>query len=88
MSLDLNIEGSKLTEDLVLEMRKYIDHLPDLAKKAFEYLSEDYQNENQTDGVQLFMEHHLEELDEDELEDLFGTLDIDIDLFLSRLVLK
>jgi len=62
--------------------------MKDFEGTALKCLLEDFNQGQNSQAVKLFYEHHLEELSSDELVEIFGASDVDINLFLSRLILR
>ena len=87
ISVDLNFRGKNLDDSIIKKIQMFTKQISDFEKLAFDYLTEDF-NKSKEYGVKSYMEHHLEVVEQDELKELFGTTNIDFNLFLSKLALK
>jgi hypothetical protein len=78
VDLDLNF-GNKTIDTARLDIvRKFIDNLADLDRKNKEYIDQDFKNEV-CDTVATYIEHHLEDLNENELAEVIDPGNKSID---------
>ncbi len=88
IEVDLNFEDERGGEEFFKMVKMFLEKIPQLQKSAFDYLLESFNKGDDEGTVNLYMNHHLEFLERDEVEEIFGTTDIDITCFLSKLILQ
>lgn len=88
IDVDLNFEDESVDENRIKIVQKFIEDAAGLKTSALDFLLKDFEEGDNPEGTKLFMDHHLEELEEDDIVSVFGSTDIDIHLFLSKLVLR
>ena len=69
VDLDLNFEKKEVDPARLDIVKRFLDNLPEFEQKNKKYIDQDFKNEH-ADTVATYVEHHLEELDEDELKDI------------------
>ena len=87
ISIDLSFDEKSINKNTLKNVEKLVNGVSELQDIAFSYMLEDYKKGDESDAVELYVEHHLEELDKSEIEKVFGSKNVDINLFLSKLVL-
>lgn len=69
IQIDLNFENKTIDGKKLDSIKKFIEKIGDFDKKNKKYIEQDYKDEN-CDTVKTYVQHHLEDLGEDELGDL------------------
>ena len=69
VQIDLNFGETSIGVDKLESVKKFIETISDLDLKNRKYIEADYHDED-ADSVRTYVEHHLEELDEDDLSSL------------------
>lgn len=69
IQIDLNFEGSSIDTKRMEKVKKFIENLESYDKQNVKYIEEDYKNE-ENDTVKTYIDHHLEEIDKDELAEI------------------
>ncbi|OQP58135.1 hypothetical protein A3860_07355 [Niastella vici] len=69
VDLDLNFEKKTVDPARLDIVKKFLEKLPEFDQKNKKYIVEDFEGED-NDTVATYVEHHLEELDEDELGEI------------------
>lgn len=69
VQIDLNFGETTIGVDKLESVKKFIETISDLDLKNRKYIEADYHDED-ADSVRTYVEHHLEELDEDDLSSL------------------
>jgi len=84
--VDLNFEDDNIETGAIKNVKEFLDELPHHEKAAFDSLLADFNRGRKSEVVRPFMEHHLKELGPETLTKLFGTTSVDINRFLSKMV--
>lgn len=71
IQIDLNFESENTHEEKLNQIKNYLENIEAYNKLAQNYILEDYHNE-EGDTVKFYVEHHLEEVEEDELSTLIN----------------
>lgn len=69
IQIDLNFENDSIEPKHLDAVKKFIDSLSAFDKRNKEYIEQDYADED-ADTVKTYVQHHLEEIDKDELSDI------------------
>ena len=88
VEIDLNFESEEIEEKVMESVSDFLKSLDKFAKKAFDEISNDYDFGEKSETARLYLQHHIDESSEDELKDVFGTLDIDKEAYFKALSLK
>lgn len=72
VQLDLNFENNKVDISRLAIAKRFIDQMADFDLKNKTYIEQDFKDED-ADTVKTYLEHHLEELDPDDLENIIDT---------------
>jgi hypothetical protein len=86
--LDINVHGA-VTQHLLDSVAGFVTNLASFDQLARDFLSQDFEQNNES-SVRLYVEHHLEQLDPDDLWASLGAANsqaFDADLLLSRIYL-
>lgn len=86
--IDLNFESFSVDEFILETVSKFIDNIEKMVSKAFGAIAEDYDLGDESETAVLYLKHHIDESSTEELKSIFGTTDIDKELFLNKLSLK
>ncbi|WP_185290505.1 DUF2004 domain-containing protein [Chryseobacterium lactis] len=71
IQIDLNFESESTDAAKLDQIKNYLENIEPFNKLAKNYILEDYHNED-GDTVKLYLEHHLEEVEQDELSTLIN----------------
>lgn len=74
VQLDLIFDGERIDPERLNIVKQFIINIAELDRKNKQYIKQDYTDRN-CDTVRNYLEHHLEELDEDELAGLINAED-------------
>ena len=69
VDLDLNFEKKTVDTARLDIVKKFLENLPALDQNNKQYIKQDFENED-GDTVVTYVEHHMSELDEDDLGDI------------------
>ena len=83
--VDLNFESESIDESKLIELNKYLGTIDTLSNKAFVAISEDWDLDDDSETARFYFQHHLEELDEEEIKSIFGNTEVDKSLFMKAL---
>lgn len=72
--IDLNFENTKIDTSRLDLVKSFIENLEQIDKQNKVYIDQDF-NDKDADTVKTYLEHHLEEVDEEELAELIDTND-------------
>jgi len=85
IEVDLNFENESIKEKDLINIPPFIENIEEHLTNAMKSISEDYDLGDDSETVQDYLSHHQEILDDEELQELFGTKTISKELFLSKL---
>lgn len=88
IEVDVNFESESVDIDTLNNVSKYIDTIDAQIKMAFESLSEDYDLGEESETALFYLQHHKEELSNDELIKIFGTTEITKDTFFKNVAVS
>ena len=88
VEIDLNFESEEIEEEVMASVSDFLKSLDKFAKKAFDEISKDYDLGEESETARFYLQHHIDESSEDELKDVFGTLDIDKETYFKALSLQ
>ncbi|SDJ57363.1 DUF2004 domain-containing protein [Chryseobacterium jejuense] len=71
VQIDLNFENENTDAAKLDQIKNYLENIEPFNKLAKSYILEDYHNE-EGDTVKSYLEHHLEEVEQDELSTLIN----------------
>jgi len=69
VQIDLNFENKEIDPSKLETLRKFLENIEELDKQNKGYINKDYKDKN-GDTVKFYLEHHLEEIDEETLSSL------------------
>lgn len=78
IQVDLNFESKNTDAAKLDQVKNYLENIETYNKLAKSYLLEDYHNE-EGDTVKFYLEHHLEEVEQDELSTLINFDDVTVE---------
>lgn len=88
IELDLNFEDEGTDLININKVSKFLDDLQQLLSDAITSISNDYELGRDSETARDYLEHHLEILEPEEIQDLFGTKEITKELFMSKLIVE
>ena len=88
VEIDLNFESEEIEKDVIESASDFLKSLDKFAEKAFGEISNDYDLGEESEAARFYLQHHIDELSEDELKDVFGTLDIDKETYFKALSIR
>ncbi len=65
VELDLNFKNNSINTGELIKIKDIIENIIELNKQNISYIIEDYEDED-GDTTKLYVEHHIEEIDEEE----------------------
>jgi hypothetical protein len=69
IQIDLNFESTSIEPKRLDVVKQFIENIANYNKRNKQYIDEDYKDED-CDTVRTYVEHHLEDIDKDELTGL------------------
>lgn len=78
IQVDLNFESENTDGAKLDQVKNYLENIETFNRLAKSYILEDYHNE-EGDTVKLYLEHHLEEVEQDELSTLINFDDVTVE---------
>ncbi|MEG0926392.1 DUF2004 domain-containing protein [Chryseobacterium sp.] len=78
IQVDLNFESESTDGTKLDQVKNYLENIETFNKLAKNYILEDYHNE-EGDTVKFYLEHHLEEVEQDELSTLINFDDATVE---------
>ena len=88
IEVDVNFESESVDIDTLNNVSKYTDTIDTQIKKAFESLSADYDLGEESETALFYLQHHKDELSNDELIKIFGTTEITKDIFFKSVAVS
>lgn len=79
IQIDLNFENESIEPPTMEKVKNFIDNIEKFDKLNLTYIQNDFNNDD-SDTVKLYLDHHLEEVDHDELAELINFGDNAIEL--------
>lgn len=76
--IDLNFESKTIDATRLDKVKQFIENINEWDKKNKTYIERDY-NDEEADTVKTYLEHHLEEIDQEDLAPLVNFDDKSID---------
>lgn len=71
IQIDLNFESETTNGEKLNQIKNYLENIEVYNRLAKNYILEDYHNE-EGDTIKFYVEHHLEEVEEDELSTIIN----------------
>ncbi|MDX2463374.1 MAG: DUF2004 domain-containing protein [Porticoccus sp.] len=88
VDVDINFESETTDVDTLNKVSKFIGTIDAQIKKAFESLSSDYDLGEESETALFYLQHHKEELSNDELIKIFGTTEITKNIFFKNIAVN
>ncbi|MBD3674081.1 MAG: DUF2004 domain-containing protein [Planctomycetaceae bacterium] len=88
IEIDLNFESKTIEVDILKKVSQSIDAVDVQIQKAFEALSADFDLGEESEAALFYLEHHLEQLSDDEILKIFGSTEITKELFLKKIAVS
>lgn len=88
VEVDLNFESKSIEQSVLEKIEKFLHDIEAFANKSFEEISKDFDLGEESETARFYLQHHLEEFDEDEVLEIFGTKDVDKQTFIKNLSLR
>ena len=86
IELDLNFEEEEIKLSSLEKVNDVLKSLDVLLSDAKESISKDYDLGKESETARDFLAHHMDVLDSEEIQSLFGTNDVTKELFMSKLI--
>nr|WP_321402032.1 DUF2004 domain-containing protein [uncultured Desulfobacter sp.] len=87
IEIDLNFEAESIENTELEHVKKFLSGIEAFSEKAFKAISDDFDLGEKSEVVRLYLHHHLEEFEEDTIQEAFGATQIDKQIFLNHLKL-
>ena len=87
VDVDLNFESESVDHDLVKNVGSVISNILEFAHQAWSAISDDWELGAESETARFYLQHHLDELSEEEVVKLFGTSSVDKSVFFKALSL-
>lgn len=78
IQVDLNFESESTDGTKLDQVKNYLENIEKFNRLAKSYILEDYHNE-EGDTVKFYLEHHLEEVEQEELSTLINFDDVTVE---------
>jgi len=85
INVDLNFEETKISKDNLLKVSNFIENINVFLEQAMKYISTDYDLGEDSETAQEYLSHHLEYMGAEEVNSLFGTKEVNKQLYFSKL---
>jgi hypothetical protein len=85
VEIDLNFESESISKSDLAKIEIFLNDIESFVCKAFDEISKDYELDEETGTAKFYLQHHLNQLAENQVKDIFGKIDIDKDTFLNTL---
>lgn len=87
IDIDLNFESTSVHNALLEAIHHVIENIAEFSDRVWKAISDDWNLDEDSKTVRLYLQHHLEALSEEEIVDLFGTAIVDKQLYFDALFL-
>ncbi len=87
VEVDLNFESESIDNNLLKDVGRVISNIDSFANKAWSAISDDWDLDSESETVRFYLQHHLDEFNEEEVVKLFGTSAVDKSVFFNALSL-
>lgn len=87
VDIDLNFESEIIHEEALLELKTFLTQIPEMASRAWDTISADWDLNEESETARFYLQHHLDEFNKDDILALFGTTNIDKQTFMKALSL-
>ena len=87
IEIDLNFESESVDEELLKNVVNLIAKISEFSNIAWSAISEDWDLDSESETARFYLQHHLDEFDEEEIYKLFGTSKVDKQTFFKALSL-
>lgn len=71
VQLDLNFKNNSINTDELTQVKDFIENIVEINKQNISYIIEDYEDED-GETTKLYVEHHIDEIDEEEFLNLLN----------------
>jgi hypothetical protein len=87
VEIDLNFDSESIEGSDLEHIKKFLSDIEIFAEKAFKAISDDFDLGDESETVKFYLHHHLKEFQTDTIKEVFGTTDIDKQVFFRNLKL-
>lgn len=87
VEIDLNFESESINENLLSPVNEILPKLTSYADKAWNAISHDWDLGEESETARFYLQHHLEEFNDEEILELFGSSEVDKQSFIKSLSL-
>ena len=88
VDVELIFDSDTIKTSEIKKLKNFIKNIKTFAQKALDELSKDYDLGENSQTVRQYLQHHLDQFSEDEIMNIFGSKDVDKDLFFTALSIK
>ncbi len=87
IEVDLNFESESIEIDLLKPLSTFFQNIESFSVSAFNAISKDFDLGDESETARFYLQHHIDELSESEILSIFGTTNIDKEIFFKHLSL-
>lgn len=86
IEIDVNFDSTSVDAGLLKKVSDFLTGIDTRIEKAFAAIADDLELDEDTGTARFYLQHHLNELSDDELQSVFGTDDVTEEDFLDNLL--
>jgi len=86
IEIDINFDSASVDEGLLKQVADFLSRIDSRIEQAFAAITDDLELDEDTGTARFYLQHHLNELSDDELQSVFGTDDVTEEIFLDNLL--
>lgn len=86
IEIDINFDSASVDVGLLKQVADYLSSIESRIEKAFEAVADDLELDEDTGTARFYLQHHLNEFSDEELQSVFGTEDVTEESFLDNLL--
>jgi len=86
IEIDVNFDSASVDVELLKMVTDFMSRIDSRIEQAFAAIADDLELDEDTGTARFYLQHHLNELSDDELQGVFGTDDVTEEIFLDNLL--
>jgi len=86
IEIDINFDSASVDSGLLKKVSDFLSAVDSRIEKAFSAIADDLELDEDTGTARFYLQHHLNELSDEELLSVFGTDDVTEEIFLDSLL--
>lgn len=85
VEIDANFDSESIADSVLAQLAKSIENIEAMSSQAFAAISADWDLLDESEIAREYLQFHLEQFDEEEIKQIFGTHEIEKQQFLKAL---